>query len=204
LTSITLPDSVTSIGRNAFYRCRKLRSISVDVNHPAYRDDDGILFNKTSNILIVYPVGKSGTKYTIPDGVTTIADYAFSGSNLTSITLPDSVTNIGNGAFSNCESLASITLPDSVTIIGESTFLFCENLASIILPDGITTIATGAFEFCLCLTSITIPDSVTYIGDNAFDNRGSMVIHCSVGSYAEKYAKENGIKCNSEPVNRDN
>jgi hypothetical protein len=222
LTSIKIPDGVTSIGRGVFDGCRKLRSVSVDANHPAYRDDDGILFNKTGNVLIAYPAGKSGKRYTIPDGVTTIADHAFYGSNLISITLPDSVTTIGEDAFSYCisltsltlpdgvasigknsfsycKSLTSLTLPDSLTSIGEDAFWFCENLTSITLPDGITTIAVGAFRLCISLTSIAIPDSITFIGNNAFENCGSMVIYCSAGSYAEKYAKENGIKCSNGP-----
>jgi hypothetical protein len=200
LTSIILPDSVTSIRATTFAYCRKLKSISVDANHPALKDNDGVLFNKTGNILIAYPAGKSETMYTIPEGVTGIGMYAFRGCiNLTSITLPDDVTSIGDRAFSECGSLTSITLPNGVTSIGWAMFLDCTNLTFVTLPDGVTSIGDMAFFACLSLTFITLPDSITGIGNGAFSDCPSLVIYCSAGSHAEQYAKKHGIKCGSEP-----
>ena len=106
---------------------------------------------------------------TIPDGVTEIGPFKFSGcENLTSITIPDGVKTIGYGAFLGCENLTSITIPDSVKYIGDEAFRDCKNLTSIIIPDGVTEIGHDAFRDCENLTSITIPDSVKYIGDGAF------------------------------------
>ena len=105
----------------------------------------------------------------IPDGVTIIRDFAFSGcTSLTSITIPGSVTSIGYGAFKDCDSLTSITIPDSVTSIGRSAFLGCTSLTSVTIPNSVTSIAYGAFAGCVSLTSVTIPDSVTSIGRSAF------------------------------------
>ncbi|MDD7417748.1 MAG: leucine-rich repeat domain-containing protein, partial [Spirochaetales bacterium] len=105
---------------------------------------------------------KEVTQLVIPDGVTEIGYYAFSGcTSLTSITIPDSVTIIGNRAFSGCKSLTSITIPDSVTIIGNRAFSGCTSLTSITIPDSVTSIRGSAFSGCTSLTSITIPDSMT-------------------------------------------
>ena len=76
LTSITIPESVTRIEDYAFLDCTSLTSLLVDTGNPNYISVDGVLFNKSMTSLLVYPAGKAGT-YTIPDGVTSIGDYAF-------------------------------------------------------------------------------------------------------------------------------
>ena len=110
-----------------------------------------------------------GGDVVIPDGVTSIGSFAFSGcSSLTSVTIPDSVTSIGWNAFSGCSSLTSVIIPDSVTCIGDSAFEYCSGLTSLIIPDSVTSIGWNAFFDCSNLTSVTIGNSVTRIGDSAF------------------------------------
>ena len=128
----------------------------------------------------------------IPNGVTTIGEWAFWGcTNLTSVTIPDSVTTIRNQAFFNCTNLKSVIIPDSVitiedkafqscfsltnvtignrvTTIGDSVFSSCKKLARVTIPDSVTTIGNQAFYNCSNLPNVTIPDSVTSIGDKAF------------------------------------
>ena len=91
LASITIPDSVTSIGSFAFYGCSSPLSIDVSEYNKNYTSQDGVLFNKNKTVLVCYPAGKSGDCYTIPDSVTSICSYAFSGcSSLASITILNS------------------------------------------------------------------------------------------------------------------
>ena len=122
--------------------------------------DDGVLAGL---------IDRSIESVVIPDGVTSIGDYAFYGcSSLTSITIPDGVTRIGKGAFRYCSSLTSITIPDGVTNIDKSVFDSCSSLTSITIPDGVTRIGESSIRTCTSLISITIPNSVTSIGNFVF------------------------------------
>ena len=101
-------------------------------------------------------IHKNITKCIIPDGVTSINDYAFSHcESLTSVTLPNCVTSIGAYAFYGCRSLKSITIPNSVTSIGHGVFPFCKSLKEIIIPNSVTSIGNGVFSFCESLKEVT-------------------------------------------------
>ena len=157
LTSVTIPDSVTSIDDWTFSSCTSLTSIEVSGNNKNYSSADGVLFNKDKSELITYPAGKTDSEYVIPNSVTSIGRYAFSGcKSLTSITIPDSVTSIGDYAFCSCENLTSITIPGSVTSIGNYAFERCESLTSVIIPDSVTSIGSSAFFDCVSLKSIEV------------------------------------------------
>ena len=123
LTSITIPNSVTSIGRSAFYNCSGLTSVKVENENTIYdsRDNCNAIIETSTNQLVV------GCKNTIiPNSVTSIGDYAFYGcSGLTSVTIPNSVKTIRDAAFEGCSGLTSITIPNSVIYIGGSVFDDC-------------------------------------------------------------------------------
>ncbi|MBR0486505.1 MAG: leucine-rich repeat protein [Treponema sp.] len=175
LSGISIPDSVTTIGKAAFFGCTSLTSITVDSNNANYSSIDGVLFNKDATAIITYPAGKQSDSYTIPDSVTSISDQAFLFcTSLASVTIGNSVTSIGDSAFYGCDSLSSVTIPDSVTSIGGSAFYFCKSLSSVIISDSVTTIGEGAFASCKSLTSVTIPDSVTTIGSTTFSGCTSL------------------------------
>ena len=167
LVSISIPNSVTNIGQYAFSSCNSLSLIEVSSGNNNYITKDGVLFNKAMTSLLVCPATKRG-QYTIPNGVKTIEGSAFGNSDLTSITIPNSVTSIGGWAFSGCSNLTSITIPEGVTSIGYATFQSCINLTSISIPNGVTSIGYATFSNCQSLTSITIPSSVTNIERYAF------------------------------------
>ena len=156
LTSVTIPEGVTSIGSYAFNACnltsmeipasvtaigtldasalgagRNLTGYFVDEKNTAYTSVDGILFSKDGTVLVAYPQGKNDTSYSIPESVTCIASDAFGGSRLTSVTIPESVTSIRLGAFFGCNGLTSITIPKSVVSIGDLALADCANLSNI-------------------------------------------------------------------------
>ena len=109
LTSVTIPSSVASIGAWAFGMCFSLTSISVASGNHAYISVDGILFNADKTYLHTYPAGKSGSSYSIPSFVTSIGDHAFDACiGLISVTIPNSVTSIGSWVFYSCSSLTDV------------------------------------------------------------------------------------------------
>ncbi|MEE0992565.1 MAG: leucine-rich repeat protein [Bacteroidales bacterium] len=158
ITSVNIPNSITSIGSGAFTGCSGLASITIpnsitSIGNSAFYNCSGL------------------SSITIPNSITSIEYGTFSGcSGLASITLPNSVTSIGNNAFNGCSGLTSITLPNSITSIGNSTFRGCSGLASVTFEDNSSLDSIGNYVFSNCsgLTSITLPESITSIGSGAF------------------------------------
>ena len=158
LTSVTIPNSVTSIGSNAFYGCSALTSITIP--------------NSVTNIgTSVF----SGRSVTINSEAIVNTAYSSSsnishifGSQVTEYIIGEDVKGIGHMAFYNCSSLTAVVIPNSVTSIAYGAFGNCSSLATITIPNGVTSIGDYAFYYCSGLTSITIGENVTSIGDDAF------------------------------------
>ena len=158
--SFSIPDSVTSIGDDAFWGCNGLTSVTIPNSVTSIGDG---AFSGCSGL----------TSVAIPNSVTSIGSSVFLGcSGLTSVAIPNSVTYIGNSAFSGCSGLTSVAIPNSVTSIGESAFGGCSALTEVTIPNSITSIDFGTFSNCSGLTEITIPNSVTSIGKYAFYDTG--------------------------------
>ena len=204
LTSIEIPDSVTSIGNWAFHDCYRLTEIVIPDSVTSIGDYAFSDCSSLTEIVIPDSVTSIGdyafydcyrlTEIVIGDSVTSIGGYAFEYcSSLTEIVIPDSVTSIGERAFHGCDSLANVELGDGVISIGEFAFAYCESLTKIAIPDNVTSIGNDAFSNCDSLTEIVIPDSVTSIGDDAFYNCDSLteiVIPdsvTSIGAYTFAY-----------------
>jgi hypothetical protein len=196
---LTISETVSSIGNEAFSDCERLKTITVDALNPSYRSLDGVLFSKDLSRLIQFPGGNSGG-YRIPDGVASIADGAFYHCvGLTGVTIPSTLTNFGdyrgNYTFSGCTNLSTITVDalnqsfssiDGVVFNRDGTRLIvCPNgrLGSYTVPEGVKSIGEYAFYCCGGVTNITIPNGVTNIENHAFfvcDNLASITIGGSV------------------------
>ena len=124
-------------------------------------------FEIENGVLVKYT--GAGGDVVIPDGVTSIGDWAFSRcEGLTSVTMPNSVTSIEDHAFCECTSLTSIVIPNGVTTIGDYMFHSCKSLTSVTIPDSVSSSGKCVFVDCISLTNITIPNHVTSIGDWTF------------------------------------
>jgi hypothetical protein len=194
VTSVVIPEGVTSIGSWAFYSCSGLGSVVIPSSVTSIGDS---AFDYCSSLASI----------TIPEGVTSIGDWTFADCiTLSSLSIPDSVTSIGDSAFLECESLPNVTIPAGVTNIGVTAFYNCTSLGSVAIPaslanigveafesctsltnatmaSGVTNIGEGAFNYCTALSSLTIPDTVTSIGVEAFQacaNLTTLVIPASV------------------------
>ena len=219
ITSIFIPVSVTSIGIGGVIGLNTT-NITVSKNNPAYKSIDGNLYSKDGKTLIKYAVAKEDNNFAIPDCVTKIGDYAFSGcSKLTSIVIRDSVTSIGNYAFYNCDSLTSVVIPDSVTSIGYEAFYNCNNLTSIYIGSGVKNIGSyiyetpsrngriasvvlptivydSAFRGCVSLSNICVDESNTAfesIEGNLYTKKGETLIQYATGKTDTSFTMPNSV-----------
>ncbi len=183
LSAITIPENVKEIENLLFYYCH-FKSIGVDENNLNYTVDEGVLYNKAKSFLVNFPTYREG-EFTIPDGVTTINEYAFCGSQLSSVTIPDGVRIIKYCGFSGCQ-LSSIVIPKSVNSIASSAFSNCSKVSSIVVDEDNPVydsrdncnaiIETESNQLIQGSIPTVIPHSVTAIGSSAFSFRDLLSI----------------------------
>ncbi len=206
LKSITIFDSVTTIGSSVLEGCSGLEHIIVIEGNEVYRSEQDCLIEIETKKLIA---GCKNSK--IPDSVTSIGADAFSGcSGLKSIAIPNSVTSIGVSAFYYCSGLTSIDIPGSVISIGIRAFEGCSGLKSLTIPDSVISIGEYAFFKCSGLNSVTIGSGVTSIGYRAFYNcsglehfvvaKGNKVYRCEQECLIETETKTLIFGCKNSKI----
>jgi len=194
LTSITIPISVTTIEGDAFYNCENLESVYIsDLSAWCKIDFDENDSNPLYYADNFYLNGSLLTDLYIPEDIKEIKKWAFCGYSGVSVTIPEGVTSIGNNAFSGCSNLASVTIPNSVTSIGYSAFSGCSSLASVTIGVGIRSIAYNAFNATDVKKAIwlsdTPPDSyyefaeINYVCNDSY--RFSNQVVCLLNSMEE-------------------
>ena len=181
ITTVVLPEGVTSIGNFAFYGMTNLESISLpagltSIGEYAFKNCpalDGVEMPDT-----LKKIGQSAFfgccrlgAIEIPEGIYTIWSYTFKNcTSLTSVSLPSTLIKIDEAGFYGCSSLTELTIPDSIAIIGKYCFKNCTGLTGMVLPTKLTEVRESAFYGCSALTEVVIPDSVTKLNPYAFKN----------------------------------
>ena len=185
ITYISIPSTIVSICKWAFYECSGLQNTefegsiaqwcNVDL---AYGGDSGYWYPGTSPIqysrnLIID--GEEINILVIPNGITRIKPFTFEYCNsIVSVEIPSSVDTIDMRAFAFCENMISVSLPNSLHFIGIMAFQDCQSLETVTIPSSISRIDYGTFRNCSSLASITIPSSVTFLGAESFSGCSSL------------------------------
>lgn len=162
IKEIFIPISVESIGQAAFADCRNLKDISVAAGHARYVMLNNCLVDKTTGLLL-----QGLSTGTIHESIKTLGQYCFSSTDITSIAIPDGITTIANNAFSSCVNLSEVLLPDSIITLDATCFAWCSKLSDIKLPNKLREIKTYVFNSCP-LSNVVIPASVENIMEKSF------------------------------------
>ena len=180
VTSITLPNTLTSIEDYAFMNCTSLSGCNIPAT--VTRIGSNAFYNTklSSN-------WKSREFVILGDGVL----YQYNG-KAQEITVPDTVKVIGEGVFAYQTNLQKITLHEGLTEIGDGAFLYCQSLASVELPDTVTCVGNAAFSGCTGLKRFTCGTDLALIDEYAFFDCTIELFRGEDGSYAQGYAKDNG------------
>lgn len=177
---ITSDQDAQSNITDLFYRCDQLKEIVIAGNNSLYKTVDGVVFNKTGDTLLYYPVAKKGA-YEIPTGVKTVARGAFfQAQELTALTVHGNVTLLDDCSFYGCPELKTVTVKSSIASagleIGKNAFRSCPKLDSLVFEDGanVKVIGVGAFMRDHALTNVELPSTVTNIRESAFESSSGL------------------------------
>lgn len=229
LTSIVIPDSVTTIEGHSFSECFNLTKVALPKNLENLRtfrdtpklslitldsgnsnfsvDTEGVLFDAKRSQLILYPPGKKDKTYTIPNSVTSIGPSAFQRSlNLLNVTLPESLIDIRDEGFEWCSGLKEIVIPNSVTTIKRAAFRGCDNLTTVTIGKGVTDMGDTVFLGCQKLQKVLFEGDAPGIDKSkTFENAGKsfkVYYHAKAKGFTSPvWVDSGGGKWNSSIIN---
>ena len=218
---VSIPDTIEYIKEGAL-QSQALKTVVS--NNTRYVVVDGVLIDTETNCLHTYPYRKPEKAYSIPDGLTRVADSAFAYNDfLEEVSFPDTITEIGAEAFYACENLNLASINSQCNSIGHSAFALCKSIKYIKIPDNLTNLEKYLFYDCLKLNYvdipagvvridgeafygcdyleyISIPDTITHIEENAFDDnpKKEPTFLTNEGSHGDQYAKKKNF--NTAPL----
>ncbi|MCL1835709.1 MAG: leucine-rich repeat domain-containing protein [Oscillospiraceae bacterium] len=190
ITSVSLPETITTILSGAFRGCRQIRTLDLPSS-----------LRYIGNYAFSFLVSLETLR--IPDNVVSMGFGAFRNCiSLVSVEIPEGTLRIGNDCFYRCTELKTVNISNGVVDIDGWSFRMCDNLESVTIGDSVVNIGDSVFYECVCLDSIEVPGSVEKIGDTAFYSRRGITVGCEQGSYAQQYAVDNKLKYRvvNEPV----
>lgn len=186
IISIEIPMNVSTIGDNAFNGMRDIKAFDVDENNSCFTSEDGVLFDGEMKVLKQYPVGNGAERYTIPDGVTEIAEMSFKGAvSLKEIIIPDTVTSIDKNAFDGCKNLERIVLPESVSSIGINCMRDCDSLRELVVRNPQLNIQGAMFPVECSIYGDRNSEAIKFAEDYGRDCGSVQIwdrLHSDIGS----------------------
>lgn len=183
ITSITIPEGVTSIGEDAFCYCCDLAVIKIPEQVKNIGEDafSGCISLNSLHIKDVAAWCNIEFSNVESNPLSNGSSLYLNGKLATELIIPEGVERIGNFTFYSCSSLIAVKLPLSITYIGDFAFQGCCRLTSINIPEGVTYIGNFAFDGCKSIKSIIMPKSVTRIGGCAFRGCiGKLIVNCDI------------------------
>ena len=165
VVNLYIPENVEFIPAETFFDSQCLTHIIVDNNNPFLKSVDGVLYNKNVTKILLYPRKKSGTSFSILDGVIEIGRFTFYKSNLLQVILHDTLTIIGDGSFSNCKELICVDGGENVISIGWLAFSYCESIKEIYIGPNVSEIDSVTFPECFSLVDFHVNQKNSYYAD---------------------------------------
>ena len=190
IESITLPDTITTIGPKAFWQCYNLKHINIPKGVTSFEAFPYLGIGLMGVFFNCYNI----SKLVLPDSITEIGEYSLSQAGYFDVELSKNLTEIPRGAFFNCRFFERIEIPEGVRVLRRECFAHCHDLREVIIPSTMQSIKPSAFSQCESLETIIIKSEKVHIDSIAFHNNGKLIIKGIKGSYVENFAHRAQIR----------
>ncbi len=216
LTKVTLPDTVTVIGKSAFDTCTSLQIADLGksvtaVGELAFANCDAlqkVVLSETLQTIADYAFMNCHKLqfFTLPATLKSIGKSAFFSAMIRELVLPESLETLGEGAFGSCASLKRVTLGGALRTIGAYAFARCKELTKVTIGDSITTVGGAAFSECDKLKTVNLGKAIASVEELAFKNcfqiqsvyySGTVADWCAI-SFEDKYSNPLSISATDE------